>query len=89
MTTPTGEVFDIMLDGRPIRVRAGANLGATLHTLMQGHLRDTASGQPRGLFCGMGVCFDCVVLVDGVPARACLTTVAPDMNVVRRAGPTS
>ena len=37
---------------------------------------------PRGLFCGMGVCFDCLVTVDGQPnVRACVTPVRAGMTI--------
>ncbi|MEU8301356.1 (2Fe-2S)-binding protein [Micromonospora sp. NPDC048909] len=39
-------------------------------------------GRPRGLFCGIGVCFDCLLTVDGVPdQRACLVTAADGMTL--------
>jgi len=44
--------------------------------------RTTAQGRPRGLFCGMGICFDCTVTVDGVSnVRACLTPVSDGLEV--------
>ncbi len=44
--------------------------------------RQTASGAARGIYCGMGVCFECLVVVDGVPnTRACMTFVADRMRV--------
>jgi aerobic-type carbon monoxide dehydrogenase small subunit (CoxS/CutS family) len=50
-------------------------------------LRHTPGGAPRGVFCGMGVCFDCLVVVDGVPnTRACMTPVAEGMRIQRQAG---
>jgi sarcosine oxidase subunit alpha len=40
------------------------------------------AGQPRSLFCGMGICFECMVRVDGVSGvRACLIKVAAGMVV--------
>ncbi len=49
--------------------------------------RLTASGAPRGIYCGMGVCFDCLVVVDGVPnTRACTTLVADGMRIERQVG---
>jgi aerobic-type carbon monoxide dehydrogenase small subunit (CoxS/CutS family) len=49
--------------------------------------RHTGHGAPRGLFCGMGVCFDCLVTVDGVEnVRACLTPVTEGM-VIATEGP--
>lgn len=39
-------------------------------------------GRPRGLFCGIGVCFDCLISVDGAPAeRACLVPAADGMRL--------
>jgi predicted molibdopterin-dependent oxidoreductase YjgC len=41
------------------------------------------SGSARGLFCGMGICFECLVTIDGVPnQRACVTSVAPGMKIL-------
>jgi predicted molibdopterin-dependent oxidoreductase YjgC len=42
------------------------------------------AGRPRGLFCGIGVCFDCLVRIDGEDGqRACLVEVAEGMQVDR------
>jgi aerobic-type carbon monoxide dehydrogenase small subunit (CoxS/CutS family) len=44
-------------------------------------------GVPRGLFCGIGVCFDCLVTIDGTPnQRACLVPAHPDMVVTTQLG---
>ena len=49
--------------------------------------RTTVGGVPRGIFCGIGVCFDCLVVVDGVPnTRACMTPVRDGMQVSRQSG---
>jgi len=41
------------------------------------------TGEPRGLFCGMGVCFDCLVTVDDrTGVRSCMTTVTDGMRIV-------
>ena len=45
------------------------------------------SDRPRGLFCGIGVCFDCLITVDGVPnVRACLCPAAAGMRVSTQEG---
>ena len=45
-------------------------------------LRHTRNGDPRGVFCGMGVCFECLVTVDGRPGqRACMTPLRDGMQV--------
>ncbi len=61
-------------DGRDVTARTGQSLAAALTEAGQRVLRQTASGGSRGMFCGMGVCQDCLVTVDGVPnRRACMT----------------
>jgi hypothetical protein len=43
------------------------------------------SGRPRGPVCGMGICFECRVTIDGAPGRrACLERVSPGMRVMTR-----
>ena len=40
------------------------------------------TGQGRGIFCGMGICYDCLVTVDGVQnIRACMTPASPGMAI--------
>lgn len=44
-------------------------------------------GSPRGLFCGIGACFDCLVVVDGVSnQRACITEVRNGMKIETQQG---
>ena len=61
-------------DGRVVTATAGQSIAAALLAHDVRTLRLTrGGGHPRGLFCGIGVCFDCLVDVNGVPAqRACL-----------------
>ena len=45
------------------------------------------SRQPRGIFCNMGICFDCLIEIDGRPnLRACQSTVTEGMRVSRQYG---
>lgn len=62
-------------DGRPIDFVDGWTIGAALTAAGIRSWRTTrVTGKPRGLFCGIGVCFDCLITVDGRPSmRACLT----------------
>ena len=72
----------IHIDGRAVGAEAGRPLGAVLHRELDAVLRTTAGGAPRGLFCGMGVCFDCLVSVDGRDGvRACMTPVRDGMRI--------
>jgi hypothetical protein len=61
-------------DGRTIPFVDGQSIGAALTAAGVRSWRTTRDeGRPRGLFCGIGVCFDCLVVVDGHPnERACL-----------------
>lgn len=82
-----GPRVDLLLDGRPVEAYAGETVAAVL--LAQGEIatRRTVGGEPRGIFCGIGVCFDCLVVVDGVPnTRACMTWVRNGMQVQRQDG---
>jgi predicted molibdopterin-dependent oxidoreductase YjgC len=82
-----GEAVELMLDGRPVVGHEGESIAAVLFA--EGHLatRTTRGGAPRGVFCGMGVCFDCLVVVDGIPnTRACVTWVREGMDVRRQTG---
>jgi predicted molibdopterin-dependent oxidoreductase YjgC len=73
----------IVVDGRAVETVAGRSLGAVLHEACDASFRRTArAAAPRGLFCGMGVCFDCTVTVDGrAGVRACITPVFDGMIV--------
>lgn len=76
--------FQIAVDGRQITVRSGQTIGAALLQNGTRTLRRTRSGgEPRGMFCGIGMCFDCIVSVNDEPLqRACLRVAAPG-DVVR------
>ncbi|MEM9476798.1 MAG: FAD-dependent oxidoreductase [Pseudomonadota bacterium] len=64
----------ITFDGQPIAVRTGQTIAAALTDAGLRAFRKTAGDHPRGIFCGMGVCQDCLVTVNGVPnQRACMT----------------
>lgn len=67
----------------PLEARAGDSVASAL--LAAGHVslgRHVVSGRPRGIFCGMGVCAECVATVDGTAAvPTCLTPVRPGMQV--------
>lgn len=80
---PAGTV-ELRLDGRPVRLTAGANLAAALLEAGLLHLRASpVSNAPRGPFCMMGVCFDCLVEVNGTRRQACLLSVEEGMEIVR------
>jgi predicted molibdopterin-dependent oxidoreductase YjgC len=75
-------------NAREFEAYEGETVAAALLATGQCVLRKTARrNQPRGLFCGMGVCFDCLVCIDGQPGRqACLTPVSDGMRVELQIG---
>jgi predicted molibdopterin-dependent oxidoreductase YjgC len=75
--------FHITIDGRSVPVMPGQTIGAALHAAGVRSWRSTRfEGRPRGLFCGIGVCFDCLISVNGRgPERACLVEAAPGDEV--------
>ena len=77
----------ITFDGTAIEALPGETVAAALAAADVVAVRQTRSGAPRGPFCGMGVCFDCLVVIDGVGNRqGCLTTVRDGMVVESQAG---
>jgi len=82
-----GPSLEITIDGRPVAAFAGETVAAVLFAADIVMTRRTQRGSPRGVFCGMGVCFDCLVVVDGVPnTRACMTWVSDGMRIERQDG---
>lgn len=75
-------------DDRTIDFTDGQTVGAALIGAGIYSWRTTRRhGSPRGLFCGIGVCFDCLVSVDGVPnQRACQLTAVAGMAVRTQTG---
>ena len=63
-------------DGTPLSAPRGATIAAALLANGVTSWRLTRTGRPRGVFCGIGACFDCLVDVGGRRAvRACLVPV--------------
>jgi predicted molibdopterin-dependent oxidoreductase YjgC len=78
-----GERIEIEVDGDRIEAFVGETIAAALIAAGRGTFRRTdRTHAPRGLYCGIGVCFECLVGVDGQPrVRACQTPVSPGMRV--------
>ncbi|MEO8751781.1 MAG: (2Fe-2S)-binding protein [Casimicrobiaceae bacterium] len=78
----------VTIDGQPVVANAGDSVAAAMLAAGVGSCRSTPlSGAPRGPFCMMGVCFDCLVIVDGVGSRqGCMTRVRDGMRVETQHG---
>ena len=79
----TESTVNLIVDEVPLRASEGVSLAAALLNAGVWDLRRSVDGAPRGPLCGMGICYECRVTIDGVPhRRACLVPAADGMIVV-------
>lgn len=72
----------IRFNGDEVEARLGETISSALLAAGCRTLRYSRTGSPRGMLCGMGVCCECLVKVDGRPfVKACQTYVKPGMQV--------
>jgi D-hydroxyproline dehydrogenase subunit gamma len=77
----------IDVDGQEVEAFPGESVATALLGCGTRVFRRTSTGAPRGPLCNMGVCFDCLVTVDGLgQVRACMTAVEDGMSVRTRVG---
>jgi predicted molibdopterin-dependent oxidoreductase YjgC len=83
-----GDSVPVTIDGKPFAARAGDSVAAALLAAGLRACRTTAvTGTDRGPYCLMGVCFDCLVSVDGRPnQQGCLVPVRSGMRIERQSG---
>ena len=81
----TSEEITFSFEGQPVIGKSGEVVAAALLAAGVRGLREPADdGPPRGLYCGIGHCFECQVTVDGrAGVRACITPVRAGMRVER------
>jgi predicted molibdopterin-dependent oxidoreductase YjgC len=77
-----GRRVRIVVDGAEVVAYEGESLAAALLAAGRRDLRVAPRrGEPRGVYCGIGLCFECVLAVDGRRVRACQTPVRDGMSV--------
>jgi D-hydroxyproline dehydrogenase subunit alpha len=83
-----GEPFAITVDGEAVEALPGQSVAAALMAGGRDSWRSTRDGgRARGVFCGIGACFDCLVVVNGLPdVRACQRVVRPDDTITTQRG---
>ena len=83
-----GAAFSFSFDGEPITAYPGETVAAALVAAGRRRLRVSARrAMPRGLYCGMGVCWECALVIDGrASVRACMTEARPGMRVETQHG---
>ena len=81
-------IVRLTLDGKSIEAREGDTVAAALLSNGIETCRATpVSGAPRAPYCLMGVCFDCLMTIDGVGNRqGCMVRVADGMAIARQQG---
>jgi len=75
--------LNLVIDGEPCDVPAGISVAAALALAGNCATRSSVSGERRAPFCGMGVCQECRVTVNGRRILACQTECQPDMVIER------
>ncbi|WP_434563479.1 2Fe-2S iron-sulfur cluster-binding protein [Pseudomonas sp. Z4-20] len=75
---------ELFLDGRPLSVADGTSVAAALALGADGCSRTSVTGQRRAPLCGMGVCQECRVMIDGCRRLACQTLCHEGMQVRTR-----
>ena len=78
-----GQPFEIEVDGKKIVAFKGETIGAALLAAGQRTLRYTNKlEQPRGLYCGIGLCQECRMTINGIPnTQACQTLATPGCRI--------
>jgi len=85
-----GKIVHLHFDGEAITAFDGDNLAAALLRAGKTQFRTAVKNDPRGPYCMMGVCFECLVEIDGRPnQQACQIIVRDGMTIHRQSAPNS
>ena len=78
------ESFEFTFDGERVAAQTGDTVASALLAAGKLALRETpTTGTARGPFCMMGVCFDCLVRINGETVQGCMVPAMPGLEVVR------
>jgi len=76
------ETVVLVVDGVSVEMPAGSMVSAAILKTGTTSFRRSVTGEPRGPLCGMGICFECRVVIDGEPhGRSCQTVCKDGMDV--------
>lgn len=75
------DLLTLTIDGRQARVRPGLSVAAALRVAGDGTARTSVTGMARAPLCGMGICQECRVDIDGRRVLACQTVCSDGMRV--------
>lgn len=77
------DTIGVSVNGIAIDVPVGCTVAAAIAIAGQPAFRSSTTGEPRGPLCGMGVCFECRITVDGAPhVRSCQAYCRGGMEIV-------
>ena len=78
-----GDSVEFTFEGERIVAQKGETIAMALWAHGQRVLRNSSrDGAPRAVLCNMGVCYECLVRIDGAVGRACMTEVENGMSVL-------
>lgn len=85
----TSQTVTVYVDGTPVSVGANESAAAAAMQAGLGYTRTSpVTEEKRAPYCMMGVCFECLMVIDGMPSRqACMVEVRPGMRIERQLGP--
>jgi D-hydroxyproline dehydrogenase subunit gamma len=74
--------FVMDVNGQPVPATPGQTIAEAMLAKGLRTCRSTRSQSPRGVFCGVGICYECRMIVNGIPnIRTCVTLAMPGMRV--------
>ena len=78
----SGDKFEIEVDGKTLSASGGQTIAEALLANGLRGFRMTRKQSPRGVYCGMGICYECRMIVNGVPnVRTCVTPATPGCRI--------
>jgi D-hydroxyproline dehydrogenase subunit gamma len=82
----TAHRITVYVEGKPVSVHPNDSVAAAAFKAGIGYTRTSpVTGEKRAPYCMMGVCFECLMVIDGVPSRqACLVRVQAGMRIERQ-----
>ncbi|MFC2108034.1 FAD-dependent oxidoreductase [Candidatus Bipolaricaulota bacterium] len=87
LKTPDGNPFPFTFDGKTVHALPGETISSALFAAgIRVFGRHPKDGSPQGIFCANGQCSQCMVMANGLPVKACMKTVLPDMTVMSMNG---
>ncbi len=76
------ETIQVKVDGKAVAAPTGCTIAAAIFIAGEAGFRTSVRREPRGPLCGMGICFECRVTVDGEPhVRSCQTYCRAGMEI--------